>query len=87
MLFKALRGSPKIKAQRGQYLLAVGLGRYKWYQSQVPDARPQRVVDLGAVPHRLEEGKSANEDVGPRRGVNCDVPRWLGRRTNHLYKG
>ena len=29
--FKALRGSPKGKAQRGQYLLAVDLGRYKWY--------------------------------------------------------
>ena len=35
--FKALRGSPKEKAQRGQYLLAVNLGRYKWYQSQSPD--------------------------------------------------
>ena len=29
MRFKALRGSPKGKAQRGQYLLAVGLGHYK----------------------------------------------------------
>ena len=27
--FKALRGCPKRKAQRGQYLLAVDLGRYK----------------------------------------------------------
>ena len=35
--FKALRGSPKRKAQRGQYLLAVDLGRYKWYQNQTPD--------------------------------------------------
>ena len=35
--FKALRGSLKGKAYRGQYLLAVGLGRYKWYQSQTPD--------------------------------------------------
>ena len=24
----------KVKAQRGQYLLAVGVGRYNWYQSQ-----------------------------------------------------
>ena len=23
-------------------------------------------VDLGAVPHRLEEGKSASEDAGPK---------------------
>ena len=47
------------------------------------DAGPQRGVDLGAVPHRLEEGKSASEDTGPRRGVDCDVPHWLERRTNH----
>ena len=40
-------------------------------------------VDLGAIPHRLEEGKSVNKDAGPRREVDCDVPHWLGRRTNH----
>ena len=43
------------------------------------DAGPQR----GAVSHRLEEGKSASEDAGPQRRVDCDVPHWLGRRTNH----
>ena len=32
------------------------------------DAGPQRGVDLGVVPHRLKEGKSANEDAGLRRG-------------------
>ena len=32
------------------------------------DAGPQRGVDLGAVPHRLEEGKSASEDAGPEGG-------------------
>ena len=42
------------------------------------DVGPQKRVDLGAVPHRLEEGKSASEDAGPRRGVDCDVPHWLG---------
>ena len=47
------------------------------------DAGPQMGVDLGAVPHRFEEGKSASEDAGPRRGVDCDVPHWLGRKTNH----
>ena len=31
-------------------------------------------MDLGAVPHRLEEEKSASEDAGPRRGVDYDVP-------------
>ena len=34
---------------------------------------------FGAVPHRLEEGKSASEYAGPRRGVDYDVPHWLGR--------
>ena len=47
------------------------------------DVGPQGGVDLGAVPHRLEEGKSASEDAGPEGGVDCDVPHWLGRRTNH----
>ena len=31
-----MRGSPKGKTQRGQYLLAMGLRSYKWYQSQTP---------------------------------------------------
>ena len=30
LVLKTLRGSPKGKIQRGQYLLAVGLGRYKF---------------------------------------------------------
>ena len=37
MRFKVLRGCPKGKAQREQYLLAVELRDYKWYQSQTPD--------------------------------------------------
>ena len=41
-------------------------------------------VNLGAVP--LEEGKSGNEDTGPK-GVNCDVLHWLERRTTPIYKG
>ena len=47
------------------------------------DAGPQRGLDLGVVPHQLEEGKSASEDAGSRRGVDYDVPHLLGRRTNH----
>ena len=46
------------------------------------DSRPKG-VDLGVVPHQLEERNSANKDPVPRRGVDCDVPHWLGRRTNH----
>ena len=32
------------------------------------DVGPQREVDLGAVPHRSEEGTSASEDAGPQKG-------------------
>ena len=46
-VLKTLRGSPKGKVQRGQYLLAVGLNRYKWYQSQTPDDVPARKLFLG----------------------------------------
>ena len=41
-VLKTLRGSPKGKAQREQYLLVVGLGCYKWYQSQTPSHVPAR---------------------------------------------
>ena len=36
-VLKTLRGSLKRKTQREQYLLAMGLGCYKWYQSQTLD--------------------------------------------------
>ena len=42
-------------------------------------------VDLVGVSHRLEKGTSASEVAGPRREVDCDVPRWLGRRTKHPW--
>ena len=35
-VLRILMGSPKGKVQRGQYLLAVELDCYKWYQSQTP---------------------------------------------------
>ena len=37
---KALKGSSRGKAQRGQYLPAMGLDCYKWYQSQTPGDVP-----------------------------------------------
>ena len=41
---------------------------------------------LGAVPHRLEEGKSVIEDVGPRRGwIVMSHIGWEGERTT-IYK-
>ena len=41
------------------------------------DDGPQRGVDLGAVPHRLEEGKSVSDDAGPRRQIPDDVSAFL----------
>ena len=35
------------------------------------------------VPHQLEKGTNASEDAGPRRGVDCEIPRRLGKRTKH----
>ena len=35
----------------------------RWCVSK--DAGLQRGVDLGVVPHQLEEGKTASEDAGP----------------------
>ena len=40
-------------------------------------------VDLVGVPHRLEKGTSASEDVGPQTGVDCEIPHRLGRRTKY----
>ena len=50
-------------------------------------ARPQRVVDLGTVPHRLDKRMSASEDAGARRGVI--VMSLIGWREEQitLYKG
>ena len=41
---KTLRGSLEGKAQIGQYLLVVGLGCYKWYQSQASGAVSARTL-------------------------------------------
>ena len=38
---------------------------------------------VGALGHRLEKGMSVNEDAGPRKGVDCEIPHRLGRRTKH----
>ena len=36
------------------------------------------------VPHQLEKGTSASENAGSRRGVNCEIIHWLGKRTKHF---
>ena len=42
-----------------------------------------RCAGLLAVPwRRVDMRRCASKDAGPQRGVDCDVPHWLGRRTN-----
>ena len=58
-VLKTLRGSLKGNAERGQYLLAVSLGCYKWYQRQTPGDVPAKRLSLergwtrGGVPTRM----------------------------------
>ena len=50
------------------------------------DAGPKSGVDLGAVPHRLEKGKSVNEDAGPEWGwIVMSHIGWGGEQTT-IYK-
>ena len=51
------------------------------------DVEPRRGVDWGEVPHLLEKGTSVSEDAGPRRGVDCEIPHWLERKTKHSLQG
>ena len=79
-----LEGNRKGKAQRGQYLLAVDLGSYKWYQSQALGDAPARRLnpEVGWIGGSHIE-MSVSKDVGPQRGVDCEIPYRLGRRTKH----
>ena len=58
------------------------------------EAEPQRGVDMRRCaskdvgsqlgdPVSIGEEMSASEDVGPRRGVNCEIPHRLRRRTKY----
>ena len=71
--FKALKGSPKGKAQRGQYLLEVDLDRYKWNQSQTRGDVPVRTLG--------PEGGGFGGDptlIGGRK--ECQRGHWAPRR-------
>ena len=69
-ILKTLRGSLTGRAQRGQHLLAVGLGCYKWYHSQKPNDVPTRRLSpeggwtRGGMPART---------LGPKGG-GLEVP-------------
>jgi len=83
-VLKALRGNPKGKAQRGQYLLAVGLSRYKWYKSWTPGNVPTKRLSLewrwtqGGVPTRM---------LDPKGGWIWEVPHQLEGTSVSEYAG
>ena len=77
------RWSPKGGEMRSVSILAVPRRGVDTRLCASKDAGPQRGVNSEGIPHRLEKEASVNEDVGPGRGVECDVPHWLGRRTKY----
>ena len=82
----------KGKAERGQYLLAVGLSLYKWYQSQAPcnvsaskDHGPRRGGGLGG-PTSIGEGNECQRGCRPRREWIVIYQIGLGEEQSILYK-
>ena len=68
------------ESQRGQYVLAVDLGCYKWYLVE-PDTR--RYASLLAVPQRgVDTRWYASKDVGPKGGGFGSGPTSIGERND-----
>ena len=81
MRFKNLEGKPERESPKRQYLLAVGLGRYKWYQSQTPGDVPAKRLSPGGGWTR---GGVLARTLAPKGGeVDREIPHRLGRRTKH----
>ena len=38
---------------------------------------------IWGVPHRLEKGNECQQGRQALKGVDCEIPYWLERRTNH----
>ena len=72
MRFKALRGSPKGKAQRGQYLLAVDLGRYIYTSTSQGILNESTVVCINAFKN-LQVHKSRKFGV---LGATAEFEKW-----------
>ena len=68
----------KGKAQRGQYLLAAGLSRYKWYQSQTRGDLPLRRLspEGGGYEAVCQQGRWTP------KGVDWGVPHQLEKGTS-----
>ena len=64
------------KPERGQYLLAVDLSHYKWYQRQTLGEVPARRL----FPEGVDTRRCAIKDAGPRRGGFGGGPISIGER-------
>ena len=40
-------------------------------------------LELLQMVSELDTGRCASGDAGPPRGVDCEIPHWLKRRTKH----
>ena len=60
-VLKTLKGTLRGKAQSGHYLLAVGLGCYKWYRARHGAMCSEEVESRRGVDTR----RCANKDAGP----------------------
>ena len=91
-ILKTLRGSPKGKAQRGQYLLAVGLGYYKWYQNQTLSGVPTRTLShkggwIVRSHINWREERVPARTLGPEGGWILRTHISWGGEWSILYKG
>ena len=71
--FKNLEGKLERESPKEQYLLAVGLGRYKWHQSQTPGDAPTRMLGpegggFGGGPTSIGEGNECQRERWAPKG-------------------
>ena len=88
--FKHLEGKSERKSPQKTIFASEGLGQQMVLEPNTrrcdcEEAEPQRGQTRGDVPHRLEKRTSASENAGTQRGVDCEIPRRLGRRTKHFF--
>ena len=74
------KGKPERESPKRTISASGGSGSLQ----MVSEADTGRCASLLAVLRRgVDTRRCASKDAGSRRGMDCDVPHWLGRRTNH----
>ena len=74
----------QVSPQRGQYPLAVGLGCYKWYQSQTPGGVSSRT--LGGLTS-IGEGNECQREQWTPKGGGLGDPISVGEENEELGCG